>query len=149
MKPVSTVLRRNSYRVEGTPRKSSQFFTAFDSLKLPLVVRLSPATFNGCVWLFPLVFEVAFLEKDGDDFATGQLVVTGDRINRFFDVDEHVTHTRPSLSFCVKLAEIASHGISLASGLQPGRRIEDDSQSNQCTLEQGGHSEVIGRRTKN
>src|SRR5262249_58635 len=88
------------------------------SLKLTLVVRLSPATFNARGWLFPLVVEVALLEKDVDDFATGQPVVTRDRIHRFFDVDEHVTHTRPSLSLRIELAEIASHGISFPRGFQ-------------------------------
>jgi len=83
--------------------------------KLPLV-RLSPAAFDWCLRLFPLVFEVAFLEKDVDDLATGQLVVAGDHINRFFDVDEQITHTRSSLSFRVEPTEIGSYGISL-----PGR----------------------------
>jgi hypothetical protein len=83
--------------------------------RLPLV-RLSPATFDGCVGLFPLFFEVAFLKQDPDDLATGKLVVPGDNVNGCLDVHEHIAHARPFLSFSVELGEVASHDISL-----PGR----------------------------
>ena len=83
--------------------------------RLPLV-RLSPATFDGCVRLFPLFFKVAFLKQDPDDLATGKLVVPGDNVNGCLDVDEHIAHARPFLSFSVELGEVASHDISL-----PGR----------------------------
>src|SRR5262245_27633144 len=82
------------------------------------LVRLSPASFDWCLRLFPLVFEVAFLEKDVDDLATGQFVVAGDRINGFFDVDEHITHPCSSLSFRVEPTEIATYGKSLHGGFQ-------------------------------
>ena len=83
--------------------------------RLPLV-RLSPATFDGCARLFPLFFKVAFLKQDPDDLATGKLVVTGDNVNGCLDVHEHIAHARPFLSFSVELGEVASHDISL-----PGR----------------------------
>ena len=82
---------------------------------LPLV-RLSPATFDGCVGLFPLFFKIAFLKQDPDDLATGKLVVLGDYVNRCLDVHEHIAHARSFLSFSVELGEVASHDISL-----PGR----------------------------
>jgi hypothetical protein len=83
--------------------------------RLPLV-RLSPATFDGCVGLFPLFFKIAFLKQDPDDLATGKLVVPGDNVNGCLDVHEHIAHARPFLSFSVELGEVASHDISL-----PGR----------------------------
>ena len=83
--------------------------------RLPLV-RLSPATLDGCVRLFPLFFKVAFLKQDPDDLATGKLVVPGDNVNGCLDVHEHIAHARPFLSFSVELGEVASHDISL-----PGR----------------------------
>ena len=82
---------------------------------LPLV-RLSPATFDGCVGLFPLFFKIAFLKQDPDDLATGKLVVLGDNVNGCLDVHEHIAYARPFLSFSVELGEVASHDISL-----PGR----------------------------
>ena len=82
---------------------------------LPLV-RLSPATFDGCVGLFPLFFKIAFLKQDPDDLAKGKLVVLGDYVNRCLDVHEHIAYSRPFLSFSVELGEVASHDISL-----PGR----------------------------
>jgi len=82
---------------------------------LPLV-RLSPATLDGCVGLFPLFFKIAFLKQDPDDLATGKLVVPGDNVNGCLDVHEHIAHARPFFSFSVELGEVASHDISL-----PGR----------------------------
>ena len=84
---------------------------------LPLV-RLSPATFDGCVRLFSLFFKVAFLKQDPDDLATGKLVVPCDNVNRCLDVDEHIAHARPFLSFSVEVAEVASHDISFPGGSQ-------------------------------
>ena len=107
----------HSVRHEATARtrRTNRPNAEHNRPRLPLV-RLSPATFDGCARLFPLFFKVAFLKQDPDDLATGKLVVPGDYVNGCLDVHEHIGHARPFLSFSVELGEVASHDISL-----PGR----------------------------